>query len=90
MSDVRGNAGDVTAEDERVQIGPRLPRPLVERLRLSAERNGRTFNRELEIALNEYVGREEQELPPELLKAVESYLKRQERQRQPYARRVSK
>ena len=79
MSDVRGVAGDVTTEEERVQIGPRLPKSVVERLRQSAKRNGRTFNRELEIALEGYLGSEEQELPPELLRAVESYLKRQER-----------
>lgn len=79
MSTVRVDASDVSANGDRVQIGPRLPRPLVERLRQSAKRNGRTFNRELEIALEGYLGREEQELPPELIKAVESYLKRQER-----------
>lgn len=83
MSDVRGGADNVTAEEERVQIGPRLPKSVVDRLRQSAERNGRTFNRELEIALEGYLGRVEQELPPELLRAVDAYLKRQERQRQP-------
>lgn len=80
MSQVSAGTSGAAADEERVQVGPRLPRSLVDRLRQSAERNGRTFNRELEIALEGYlVDEEEPELPPELVKAVERYLKRQKR-----------
>ena len=80
MTEARADTNGAAVEEERVQIGPRLPRSLVDRLRQSAERNGRTFNRELEIALERGIDEVvEPELPPALLKAVDAYLKSQGR-----------
>lgn len=71
-----------TDDGERVQVGPRLSRSLVDRLRAIARRDGRTFNSVLEDALSGYAEREERELPADLIAMVEKYVKRQERGQQ--------
>lgn len=71
-----------TDDGERVQVGPRLSKSLVDRLWAIARRDGRTFNSVLEEALNGYVEREEKPLPDDLISMVEKYVKRQERNKQ--------
>ena len=75
MSKVRAEA-DAAGDGGRVQIGPRLPKSLVDRLKSAAERNGRTFNKELEIAVREYLDDDDaSQLPQELIQAVEEWYK---------------
>ena len=61
---------------ERTPLGARLPKELIERLRRSAEGNGRSIGYELEIAVQEYLDRQnsDPQLPEELKRAVEEYL----------------
>lgn len=60
----------------RIQTGARLPPELVDQLRLSAEKNGRTLSAEMELAVREYLeGQDGAELPPELIKAIETWYK---------------
>lgn len=78
MADVRAEADDQEAAAIRVQIGPRISRDLNERLKQLAERNGRSFNRELEEAIKDYLAHEETILPDEIIAAVEAFMKRQQ------------
>jgi len=73
---------DASTEEEKVQIGPRLPKSLIERLWVIARRDGRTFNSVLEDAAAGYVERDGKAIPDDLLAIVEKYIKRQERKRQ--------
>lgn len=72
---------DAPTDEEKIQIGPRLPKSLIERLWAIARRDGRTFNSVLEEAAAGYVERDEKALPDDLLAIVEKYVKRQERKR---------
>lgn len=63
--------------DPRVQTGARLSQELMERLKQSARKNNRTIGAEMEIAIQEYLDREnEGQLPAELVTMVEEYLRR--------------
>lgn len=80
MAKVRAQAGGDEETGDRVQIGPRVSKELVERLKQLAARNGRSFNRELEKAVEDYLAQEESALPEEIIAAVEAYWKRQQQQ----------
>jgi predicted transcriptional regulator len=62
----------------RVTLGTRLPRPLVDELKKLAEENRRTFQAELELAVEEYLGRQtgDAQLPEDMERAVIEYLER--------------
>lgn len=58
----------------RIQTGATLPADLVEQLRKTAEKNGRTIGLELEVAVRQYLENDDDsQLPPDLIAAVEKW-----------------
>lgn len=67
---------------DRVQLGARLPRPLLNRLRRHAQASGRSIGYEIERAIEEYLERHSSpQRRDEIIQIVEEYLARQERPR---------
>ena len=57
-----------------IQTGARMPAELLDRLRESAELNGRTLSAELERAVRSYLeGHPSGQLPDELIQIIESW-----------------
>jgi len=64
----------MSSKSGRIQTGATLPPDLVERLRKTAAKNGRTIGLELEMAVRQYLEEDDaSQLPPELIAAIEKW-----------------